>query len=1608
MSNGYTNLNPGIIAEGPDFYSSSFYAAKVSPVSSLTVTGLSSGKLSLSVNISCIHKGNVVFECDKKYLPLHSALYDEESSRLLIRFALSDFSVNSEYLYSLEHSAEASVISTVSINGTVYEVKSQIILAACDEFAGIEAHPETLSAFISPDSNVVSAITSGWPVYDVWTPFDEVLKTTGKIIDSIRSMNIICVKKDGYSPEKRQRITPVDMLSGKSSVVATSLELAVLFCSVAEKCGLDSIIVFIKNSLGIVSVYCGAKVKGNNPYILSESITAIRKALDDGELLMFEPAVLSSAQVLDITHASHLASEVMHKAGTDMILSVGIGNCYRSMISSDSVKGTGSDARKVLGEIYSGISDRKVFRMLSGDYSAYDVVPLIGFSGNGEENITVRPMEISEKISDFRDVSDNFASFAFKDLKKKEYNQTERVHIAESYSEFKTRISAKKYVTAGLYEKVFHEHISRICYGAVNSSRKYLICGFMRMTDVKDMETRYFPLAFQEVETGCDYDYWFSVKKYGFVLNTFFASMLSADSKVSSAIDSKEKAFAFFENLAEKVRMSGDYSDVSVIYEYALTNVDLSDAVLWNDINKNGKKMLANAEFSNILAGNRNDRENKGDIKFTFPRFVPYCVQKTLVSDGNTIIDGTGIKEKSDIAVNKAVYTVSKGNKVLVTSYNHGFNDEIYRELENEGLTELMLRLDNGITTKELIALITQRMDDVSDTSVNPVSGILTDYDKANDRLSDYGKAMSVQDPVLGITVPDGILSFYRACDSENGKNVNVLDVGENAFKDLTQHKFNVLFERAEKLVDTASKALQACGASETLPLKHHALYPVKHKCILSEDEMSAIFESISKINSIISDYRETFYDISPFIGIDIADIKNLAGLHALNELYMLVISARELDIPEGLTGADITSFASDANILKSDIARAEAIEYRLKFFGKEIFEDVDALLSGYSHTDPGRGNFIKKFLVKKNNKDILMQYVPDENKNEFNQHDVGELYKLLEEYRQIKARTNIMDSFLGKENSVKLAELIKTAEGLFSVIYPDIEADDGIMADKIGKFCNFVNCVSHDAALSKKLTYARAKFAIVYSENDSLLGVLSEKLHSDFSVLEFNAGILDYQGIGAYLKELEKNLPALEYWNSYLSAKVNADEYMPEFSKYIEEFGVKANTDRVFAASLILPTVEYLADKYDIIKHKKNYDSIKEKYGELYNKASKLSSVNAVISYRQRIKHYFETENLSGMENDAEMTLDSFVNKYKKTVFAVFPIVFADVLSIGNMFGSEIVADVLVAGAFSGTENLLISASSVAKQLFVAKYNSEPDWYTQKLCANGAQCIDASYSMHGTDRALGSLIGVSSYYSYGFDNASMGLITVNGTMRRVSDASNPSEAETCVTKASEIYAKTGKSVAIFALTHGQTAFIKHLIDIEMQNDKYLAAAVENGAVKVFGPGDICFKKFDVALISVGAATDKNGNVGWSYGLGRRFSEAYAFVNAFSCIKEKTVIVCSLSVKELSKLRKCSGEADNLYFAILSASKGITVMDASDNCIENEELSSMMMFKNRKLVPACGRYASKADCYDMESGKLYMYDCDIDGNVYDKLYFADEIQTLGIPSENMSFIDDIL
>ena len=107
------------------------------------------------------------------------------------------------------------------------------------------------------------------------------------------------------------------------------------------------------------------------------------------------------------------------------------------------------------------------------------------------------------------------------------------------------------------------------------------------------------------------------------------------------------------------------------------------------------------------------------------------------------IVEGPAVKEKTDTAVNKIVKAVSDGEKVIVSSAGSEFNREIFAEIEKEGFSEFILKLDSSMTAEELHNIVKARISEISEIKINPTADISTDYDKAVKRLREYSSAMS-------------------------------------------------------------------------------------------------------------------------------------------------------------------------------------------------------------------------------------------------------------------------------------------------------------------------------------------------------------------------------------------------------------------------------------------------------------------------------------------------------------------------------------------------------------------------------------------------------------------------------------------------------------------------------------------------------------------------------------------------------------------------------------------------------------------------------------------------------------------------------------------------
>lgn len=1596
MSKPYSNLKPNITVENIPVFSACFDACGISPVSALLISGFYGDRTDFSVGIDCVCDGESVFSfAQKKFEAFSPGNYEfDGAGKLVIKFSNSDFEINYELLSNMTRAVSAEVKAVITVDENTYEAVSPVKILPCDEWAGAEYHPETLASFVIPQADEVESVTSGIKAADRLCSLEDAVSYADEIVRRIRGKNIICAKRDSYSPEKPQTVKTADMLTSRSAVVATPVELALFFSSCAYKCCMKPVVAFAKNAMGVTSVLCGVNVASTGKSsVIFESLTKIRKALENGEMILFDPAVMSSAHNVDVAYANNAALTYLNKSGTDIIFALNIASAFdagvKPLVGKACTKAESlTDAREVLAKLYTGLVNRPVFTMLGGEYAGYDVIPLIGADADKlSGKVIVRPIEISEKIEAYAGLSDGFASFALKDAKQKRHNKAELEQATSLYASFKQRISEKKNVVAGIYENVFHERISRMAFGNTAGTSNYLICGFVRLTDANSGETRYLPACFKKIDIDFRYDYSFCHKPSRLIVNTILAAHLARKDVSVSATDTVEKAFDMFESLVNNAKgITREFSEIKFIKEYALIKADLSDFILWNDMKLYGRKMLTNNNFSAILSGKKELlSKTQASQSVVMPVWMPDSVENKLSRTGNLVIKGSSVSEKSDVVINKIYEALASSEKVLVASANDCFLDKTGEAAERHGLTDAILSLNGEITTAQLVQMLTETVLKSADYEEKEIDEDFREYEDIRVRIASFNDLVVKDDNKTGISLADAVKSYYSAIDAPDGKVETVLPLKETAFEDITGDKFNMLFDIAERLVKCASEAQRTAELSESQPVKLNPMFPLNPEKNLTEAQLEDAFDLISKILSVFSEYRENLYEVSDELGIELADIKTLSALYSLNELYKLIISARELDIPEGFADSNIWEMASDAGVVEKIRQRIENIEYRLKFFSKELFEDVDTLLSGYNYKEDNENGFIKKFIARKNSKDVLLQYVAPSKKGEFNQHDTEEIYKLLGEYRTLKNELSSSNANLADENGVKLAVLAREAGKLICGIYPDAEKNTALLNKRTGRVFNFIRKVTDDAAMSKKLTYARAKFAQVYSDNDCMISRLSSMLGADFESLTFEGGILAYDGFGGYLRILEQNLPSLSVWIKYLEAKREAEMYFPSFCRHITENGIKENTDRVFACSLILPAVAYIEKELGITKQKAQYDEDVAKYSDVAIRARKASAEKAYNTYKKKLKEYAASENLADFEKDAQLSLADFVYKYREMLFSIYPCILVEAADAGAFFRGECVADILVCDDGESAEFECLSAVSAAKTVVCVQYESKGGYVTRKLQKLSAPAVDISYHTYPANRKLCTMLESGRFIASVDDTSEISVVTVNGFMRRSGDLANPAEAEVCVSKAIELAEKGEESIGIFAVTSGQYAYIKHLICLNAENDKTAAEALDSGKIKVIDASKVCFEKFKHAVVSLGASADKNGNIGWSFGYGGADGCVCALRNIANSAPENTVLVTSLTAKDLAKLSHTSDEAENIFYTVLTATQGVIPVKAANLDSGVNVFAKKLLSENECASMCYGLYGCGADAVDRDLKKALFFDCGSKLNCFEML-----------------------
>lgn len=1515
-------------------FSASMAAAGLCPLHSISLTFLPQAKACFTLEITAICENKTFLSFSKRTIPdFAPALCGENAQKkTVLHFQSSDFEWEKDLLLSLTTRKNAHLLVKLQLDDCELSAEAELELLPHDEWIGLELHPETIASFVCPEMHCIRTLMKDEKSilpYAAQADQKEVLR---KLVRLLRAQSLICAARDSYAPERHQRLRAHSVFCTPNATAASPMELALLFAACAERIGLAPILVFASNINGVTSLFCGIRTDCHTRGILSESLSNLRNALDSGAYIVFDPAILSSAQSIDVLLASSEANAYLSKASSALLAVVDLAEARSEGVlplytepddaaANETEPPTMPSARDSLRSLYQSLEDSGAFKLCSGNYKGYDVLPLIGLAPEELTDDTVfpiGPMEIGEKPARLAALADDHASFAFRDERRPRLNKAELEQTKLAYADFCRRISTKSYIVTGVYEKIFHEHASRMTFGVSNRHTLWAISGFLRLCKRESGETRYLPLGFVRIHMQKAANYSFSCENDEVFVNPLLSSFFAWPQEELYVPNAK----SLFEHLERLPLPESDdvFSELRLIHETALVQTSLDELIFYRCIETG--QILKNPLPASLLSGTFSPVEapKETSSSLLFPRFSSQAEKDALNHEGNTLYFASFPDETIDFTVNALFRTLADAKTALVASEEPAFLSSLMASLEKEGLAEAALSLSDFRSAEELCAHVRARVEALQGLERTGTAHGSTDWDKVVSRLQDYAKAMTEPDKSFEASIFDLVEAFDNAASEDTGV---LLPVDEKAFEPFNVQTFDSLFEKAERLVTSARAALEQVGLASHMPLSAHPLSGLHPTHFPTEGELSEAYGLIARILPTLSEYRETFWHIAESIGMDIHDIPSVSGLYTLNELYRQLISAREYDIPDGFADTGLADFADVKVRRAKGRERMENLEYRLRFFTPELFEDVEALLSGYTGQAQNEG-FLRKFWVKKNHKDVLLQYVLPENRAEFSKHPVEELYSLLREYSELKHLLAPEKADADEERTGALAILVDSLRKLLVELYPTEANNPVLLEGRLKKLFRFIELLNKDLSLSRRLTFARARFAQVYAENECMLRRLGTLLGVELEGLSFENGALGYDGLSAYLKRIEENLPALDGWMHYLEAQKAAEPSLSSFAALLCQEGIKSTTDRRMAASLLLPACRRMMKKKGLPDELVTIAHAKEQYEPLRQKYTGIAIDTALQAHRLRIKHFCETDAIvSILEADRELPLRAFWEKHRLRLMHIYPLVFARTGFLCTTNGTDPVDRLILADNESPLD---LAAVNTATHITLISTSGRLSMLARQVLLTGGMRVYSPYHARPLPKGLLALNRESVCLAPAGTSPRLSLITVNGSMRRAGDMANPAEAEACVSRARAL-AADGANVALFALTHGQCAYLRHLLCVSAENDAVISDALKENRIVVRNAFEPCYEVYDHVLLTLGAAADHDGlcrTVCTSSLAGLK----KALLASLATARKEAQLVTSLSPKEASALAMRSTQGEELLL-MLQCAEGTATMDAS-------------------------------------------------------------------------------
>lgn len=1249
-----------ISAEMPQTYTATHFFCGIPLIKSVmltsekTICGIN-GNLSVNITAKCENSDilNFVFNI----ADFHACDYTCVGATA-IKLNLEKFKIipNADFINSLENNAYAKIFITVCIGKTRAEKFADIKISPFGHICP-EMPPELICSYVLPDCEFAATAERELPSYAEKAARKYSQKPPKQILHAEALADFMLSAKLTYSsvhnelPDGECIIRDTDSLMESNKKSVSQTEAALIYCSLAERCGLRPGIVFLRRGAGAIKVlikiglgnYCAGNAVG-------ESVSQLRKKILNKEIFVFDILELLGTEESDFQKNVTETTALVFKVSSAVAYSVNVYTArlcgVRSLRPFD-----GCGAKDIYGG-YESVSD--VVKKI--DKNA-DLVSVYGFSPYKTPSLGLcaasnleygKEYAVSALDDEFICSSPDALSEICEIQPQRIYdvhrNITEKTLYNSKAEKLKNKISesAKKgtvYAYPSKYmlcaEKLFPEKIrdelksdaTLLCQTAniaslnCESTTVYAICGTVKLSE-NEIEC-FVPCAYIpckiSVETG-------AIKiTYGVGGATPNKSLIKriaehTDFEYNIGINSELRQEELKDYISKIKKISQESNGKFVFYsDTFLAAFDISYTLMRNCLERTeGKKFescLENGKYTLSQCDNVKNETFDSTLPFECSSTVREAVKRaetdSIVISG---AHGTGKKKAVANIISRAALA---GNGVLVCSKYPESLKSLRNTMRAKGLEELCLYISEEDETKNRIL---NDIRTLSSKAQNPQKIANAEFSAAesafnlrtNQIYSEYGFGLSLYDCI------EEYCKYDAVCEAPP---INV----ETEICNLSKESVKNIIDISENLAAKAAEISEMCEKSRTDIFQY--LKYIKSVKEIPKSSFSVFSETAEKLRIFCekSAFTKNCLELSD------KDMPSVRSLLALGEFSELIVKSGIDFIPNQIFNESVYRCAKNVEDACDLIDELHQINSELSFISNRI-ASVSCTELYIKWKDSENNLFVRNSIIHE-----ITKYLPADKK--ISSKETGEILEKLSRREQLEkelsSASSNLSSILGElwngkntdtEKARRTAAFAVSADSCIKKLFPTRTA---ISENIINGIKNLISQLSQNNSHKTDFVLAVSAFKRLADPNNGLFSQLQECLCADLYELKFPNGIMSKNGMCAMLHTFCENIQILSKIHELNILKKDAKSVgLSSFAHHIENQKSVGNESALFKKSVYIAFANYIISSKQLNNNEEDITSKYKKYRDSYIDQKNVAAYNLLVAQRKRFNEYVATEN--------------------------------------------------------------------------------------------------------------------------------------------------------------------------------------------------------------------------------------------------------------------------------------------------------------------------------------------------------------------------------------------